>query len=135
MFKFDEYPEIKKAHEMSDKLDKMFYRKERECMKKGVDISSNTELGELIADSRNYKENEYARLVYETFKGLGLTLTQVRTGEKLKWDALFEKMNFEDIDSKHRKYLYMMIEEERPYRLPDEYYDEKDWYEECKNKA
>ena len=50
MFKYDEYPEIKKAHKMSDKLDKMFYRKERECMKKGVDISSNTELDELIAN-------------------------------------------------------------------------------------
>ena len=32
MFNFDEYPEIKKAHEVSVKLDKKFYRKEFELL-------------------------------------------------------------------------------------------------------
>ena len=45
------------------------------------------------------------------------------------WDNCYGE-TFEELDERQRKTLYMMVELERPYRLPDEYYDERDWYQE-----
>ena len=133
MFKFDEYPEIKKAHEMSEKLSMKSYAEEFKGEIKGILGSKNDSWGKAIKNCQDFDENVYPKVVFDTFCEIKPTLTYKKTGESFNWDSVFENKPFDKLDLKQRKTLYMMVEYERPYRLPDEYYDERDWYEECKN--
>lgn len=88
--------------------------------------------GKSIEDAANFDETIYAETIYNVFKEIKPALRYFRTGENHDWDEIFEGKEFKDLNSKQRKTLYMMIDYERPYRLPDEYYDERDKFEEIK---
>ena len=121
MFKFDEYPEIKKAHKTSEKFDALTYKKEF-VYEKSDKNEDRKKWAESIRDEASFNEQ------------IKPVLTVVKTGEKVAWNKCYAE-TFEKLDKNQRKTLFMLIEDEYPYRLPDEYYDEKDWYEECKNKV
>ncbi len=133
MFKFNDYPEIKKAHEMSEKLSMKSYAEEFKGERKGILGSKNDSWGKAIKNCQDFDENVYPKVVFDTFCEIKPTLTYKKTGESFNWDSVFENKPFDKLDLKQRKTLYMMVEYERPYRLPDEYYDERDWYEESKH--
>ncbi len=125
MFKFNEYPEIKKAHEVSVKLDKKFYRKEFELEKVGESEEIKSEMYKIIEETRNYTENEYAKIIFDQFDPIKPVLKVKKTGEKIDWDAIFENKKFEELSPRQRKTLYLLVEGGYPYLLPSEYYNQK----------
>ncbi len=131
MFKFDEYPEIKKAHKMSEDFNMRTYKKEF-AYERTNNSGAKTKWAESIRDEASFNEQIYANIVFETFSKIKPVLTVVKTGEKVAWNKCYAEA-FEKLDKNQRKTLFMLIEDEYPYRLPDEYYDERDWYEESKN--
>jgi len=132
MFKFEEFPEIKKAHEISENFDMKTYKKEF-AYEKSAKNKDREKWATSIKNENDFNVQVYANVIYDVFSKIKPVLKIVKTGEIVNWNDCFGE-TFEALDEKQRKKLYMMIELERPYRLPDEYYDERDWYEECKNK-
>lgn len=126
MFKFEEYPEIKKAHELSRKWDKKAYQAEFECERSGGSIDKSKKWQGVIDNGMAFDDNVYPSVVFKTFNNIKPSLTKVKTGEIFTWDEIFEGKSFEELDNKLRKTLYMLVEYERPYRLPAEYYDNRD---------
>ncbi len=131
MFKFDEYPEIKKAHKTSEKFDALTYKKEF-AYEKSDKNEDRKKWATSIKNEKDFNKKVYASVIFDVFSKIKPVLKIVRTGEMVGWDSCYGE-TFEELDERQRKTLYMMVELERPYRLPDEYYDERDWYEESKN--
>lgn len=129
MFKYDEFPEIKKMHEISVKKNDLTYKKEFKFYKFNTK-KSREEWKKSIEDEGDFDESIYAETIYNFFKEIKPQLTYLKTGEKFEWDKIFEQKKFEELDSKQRKIAFMMVEYERPYILPAEYYDERDRMEE-----
>lgn len=50
-----------------------------------------------------------------------------KEGTVYKWDELYGQ-DFEQLSPTLKRALSMMVEEERPYRLPDKYYDNRPLY-------
>ena len=134
MFKFEEFPEIMKAHKISEKFSLASYTQEFRSERKGIDGSKDKKWGQSIRNCDEFDENIYAEIIYNIFKDIKPILVLKKTGEKSTWDEIFKNDKFEDLDKRQRNILYMMVEYERPYRLPDEYYNNKDWFEEVKKK-
>lgn len=131
MFKFDKYPEIKKAHEISNDFDMKSYKREFAYEKSDSD-KARAKWAKSIRNEEAFNEQVYANIVFDIFSKIKPNLTIVKTGKKVSWNECYGDI-FENLNRDQRKTLFMLIEDEYPYRLPDEYYDERDWYEECKN--
>ncbi len=132
MFKYDDYPEIKKAHKICENFSKKMYAAEFKAEAKGT-AKANEEWGQSIKNGLEFKTYVYSKIVFNIFAPIRPELTMVTDGKKYAWDSVFGQ-SFSLLNDSQKKRVAMMVEEERPYRLPDEYYDDKDWFEEQKKK-
>ena len=126
MFKFKEYPEINKAHKISRDWDKKAYQAEFECERSGGSIDKSKKWQDVIDEGKAYDEYEYPRVIYEVFSPIKPDLTLKKNGKIVKWDKIFKNKPFEELNSDQRSILLMLVEYERPYVLPAEYYDNRD---------
>lgn len=133
MFKFEEFPEIMKAHKISKKYNARINAEELKFERKIT--KDKSEWGKAIQQGMDFDLNEYSKVVFQQFNTIKPKLTLKKTSEIVSWEIVFENKNFEELSEKQRKTLMMMVECERPYRLPDEYYNNKDWFEEVKKKS
>ncbi len=129
MFKFDEYPEIKKAHEEYQDLMGRWYELEVE-----EDSYSKVEYSKMYSDYdrkiENLMYNIYAKAVFDAFSPIKPTLRAVwKKNKPLKWEKEISD-TFDDCDEDQRRVLFGMVEEEDPYILPAEYYIGKTHVEE-----
>lgn len=134
MFKFDKFPKIKAMHEKSRKKTVDTYTAEFRLERSGGNPKFQKNLEESMNKSRNFDLMAYSQTIYEELSPLKPILTKVKTGEKVSWEEYFENKVFDELDEKQRKTLFMLVEYERPYRLSEEYYDERDWFNEQKKK-
>ncbi len=126
MFKYDKYPKIKAMHEKSNKKRMDTYSAEFKLERSGGNPKFQRKLEEAIDKSDNFDLTTYSQVIYEELSPLKPTLTKIKTGEKFTWDEIFEKKGFEELDSTQRQILFMLVEYERTYRLPEEFYDKRD---------
>lgn len=133
MFKFEEFPEINKVHEMNEKMLKKMYSAEMKHLQNVGDDNLN-HWQKSIDEGLNFKTHVYSKVVFDIFSKLRPKLTLVRSGEKMDWNSVFGQ-DYDVLTNSQKKHLAMMIEDEMPYRLPDEYYNNKDWFEEVKKKS
>lgn len=132
MFKYNDYPEIKKAHKICENFSKKMYAAEFKAEAKGT-AKANEKWGQSIKNGLEFKTYVYSKIVFNIFAPLRPELTMVKDGKKYAWDSVFGQ-DFDALDPTHKKVVAMLVEDEFPYRLPDEYYDDKDWFEEQKKK-
>ena len=134
MFKFEEYPEIEKAHKIFKRLDSASY---------AADVKhENTNLEKHYAQwsqsfekKISYKRNEYAKIVFDTFVHIKPKLYNILTKKYEKWNTIFGK-NYTFVENRQDDIMSFLndkeiifvniIEEEGRYRLPPEYYNEVD---------
>lgn len=128
MFKFDEFPEIKKAHEINEQKNDLTYKKEFKFYKFNTKRSEK-KWEESINDALYYKTHIYSKIVFDIFSKIRPQLTFFQDEEVHEWDDVFGQ-NFDALSDMEKRGIAMMIEEEEPYRLPAEYYDERDRMEE-----
>ena len=135
MFKYNDYPEIKKAYKKLNSLRNAMYKAEFACEKSGGANKSKEENWQKAYDAFvDFKLNVYAKLIYDFFTPIQPILIDKSTGEQKKWADIFSQNDFSELDTDRKKMLVLIVDDERPYRLPDEYYDDKDWFEEQKKK-
>lgn len=134
MFKYDEYPEIKKAHTQLKRLRNAVYKAEFACEKSGGAKSKEDEWQKAHNLCVDFKLNVYAQVIYNTFTPIQPILTEENTGKETKWTDVFYQNDFSELDVNQRKMLVLIVDDEHPYRLPDKYYDDRDWFEEQKKK-
>ncbi len=120
MFKFDEYPELKKAHEE--------YARRRDEIYKIDDASDDPDdpqYWNLRKIQDNFKFNIYAKAVFDAFNPIKPVLRDVWEKNKpCTWEEIIGD-NFDECDEDKRGLLFGMVEEEDPYILPAEYYTGK----------
>lgn len=132
MFKFEEYPEIKKAHELYNKFSKKMYKEEIKTLTKNGD-EHYKDWDKAITNALEFKTFVYSKIVFVAFSKLKPMLVCDKSGEKVSWDVVFGQ-NFDILIDGQKKQIAMLVENEFPYRLPDEYYNNLDWFEEEKKK-
>lgn len=132
MFKYDEYPEIKKAHQLCVKFSKKMYNAEFKAEAKGT-AKANEDWGQSINNALEFKTYVYSKVVFRAFAPLRPELTMVNDGKKYAWDSVFGQA-FNALDPTYKKLVAMLVEDEFPYRLPDKFYNDRDWFEEQKKK-
>ena len=88
MFKYDKYPEIKRAHKVSCDWNKKFYDAEFANERKGCEKKS-IRCQKLIDSGKSFDENVYSQVVFNTFNPIKPILTKIKTGEKFTWDEIF----------------------------------------------
>ncbi len=115
MFKFDEYPEIKKTHgEYAQRRDEIYESEQ--------DDAKYWALREI---QNNLKFNIYAKAVFDAFNPIKPTLRAVwKKNKPCKWEKVIAN-SFDECDEDQRVILFGMVEEETPYILPAEYYTGK----------
>jgi len=123
MFKFDEYPEIKKAYEEQKRLNKILNKAEKR-------IKPNDEELRLKAqkafDNLNSFHDIFALLIYNTIQERKPKLYNRVKDSFSEWDQVFPN-NWEKFDEGLKNDLVGLVLEigYGSYWLPDEYYDEK----------
>lgn len=134
MFKFDEFPKIKAMHEKSRKKTADTYSAEFKLERSGGNPKFQRELEESADRAKSFDLTTYSQVIYEEVSPLKPVLTKIKTGEKVSWEEYFGSKVFDDLNEIQRKTLFMLVEYERPYRLPDKFYNDRDWFEEQKKK-
>ena len=134
MFKYDEFPKIKAMHEKSRKKSADTYSAEFKLERSGGNSKFQRELEESADRAKNFDLTTYSQVIYEEVSPLKPVLTKTKTGEKVSWEEYFGSKVFDDLNEIQRKTLFMLVEYERPYRLPDKFYNDRDWFEEQKKK-
>ena len=127
MFKFDEYPEIKKAYREYTRLNRILDKEERKIQPSDDDsrLSAQKAFDKLEAFS-----DVFSLLIYNTFKCKKPKLYSQVKNCFAKWDKVFPD-NWEDFNEGQKYELLSLVLEigYGQYWLPDEYYDEKSRYE------
>lgn len=126
MFKYDEFPKIKAMHEKSNKKRMDTYSAEFKWERSGGNTKFQRKLEESMNKSDNFDLVTYSQVIYEELSPLKPILTKIKTGEKVSWEEYFESKVFDELNEIQRKTLFMLVEYERPYRLPEEFYDKRD---------
>lgn len=134
MFKYDQFPKIKAMHEKSRKKSADTYSAEFKLERSGGNSKFQRELEESADRAKNFDLTTYSQVIYEEVSPLKPVLTKTKTGEKVSWEEYFGSKVFDDLNEIQRKTLFMLVEYERPYRLPDKFYNGRDWFEEQKEK-
>lgn len=124
MFKFDEYPEIKKVHNEYSKLNKRSYKLDS-AYHRSFSENDRKMWRDSINDCLTYYE-VYAKPVYKLFSMLKPKLLNIRTKKYEKWDRIFVESSFEKFTTTEFRILFGLIERQGLYRLPPEYYENGD---------
>ena len=124
MFKFDEYPEIKKAFRRRNQLSNRFYKAERRI--RPNDEESKRPATEAIEEWSLFDKKEFALIVYNTFKEKKPRLYHQFKDYFLEWDQAFPA-SWEECNQEQKLNLLGLVLEIGcgSYWLPDEYYDDK----------
>ena len=121
MFKFEKYPEIKKVHQVYNKLSNATYKAEFRYEKSG-NQKDNEAWGKSIESARpNYEV--YSQTVFDAFSGVKPKLFNIRTEKYEKWDEVITSSDFSKLSENEKKTLFGIVERQFLYRLPPEYYD------------
>ena len=126
MFKFDMFPEILKAHKKSKQLSRKINAAEIKNLNCGGGSKQDSKWQSTLDEGLKFDSEIYPQIIYEIFSQIKPELTNKKNGETVKWDKVFENRKFEELTSDQKTILYLMVEAERPYLLPKEYYDETD---------
>ena len=124
MFKFDEYPEIKKAYKEHNRLTRICDKAEKKI--RPNDEESKLPCKEAFANLVAFNHNIFARLIYSTFNDKKPKLYNRVKDCILKWDKVFPD-TFEKCDERLQIELLGLVLEigYGVHWLPDEYYDDK----------
>lgn len=126
MFRYEDFPEINKAHKNYHKLVNRYTKAHIKYDKSGAENASN-KWGAGIQDAQTYRIEYYCKIVFDVFKAIKPDIKDKKEGTIYKWDELYGQ-DFEQLSPTLKKALSMMVEEERPFILPAKYYDDKPLY-------
>ena len=120
-FKFEEYPEILKCRQEYNDILNYAYSLEslREAGK-----CSNIDIENALNACDEYKENKYARVVFDEFYGKGLLIKDWRTKKIVKFDEQF-KTPFNTINNINRQIIVSLVHIKFGWKLPAKYYTNK----------
>jgi len=125
MFKFEDYPEIKKMHEINEKFDDRTTHLQLKLEKSG----ENEKLDKMFDDEMkkwdDFESNEYAKLVFITFHKKIPYLINTKTNKKEKWSNVIGD-DFNKLPQNIKTRLVSTVEERALYRLPPEFYNNID---------
>ena len=129
MFKYDDYPELKKAFSEFTRLKNKCYALEKKI--RPNDEASKIPCTEAGEKWHEFSQNNFALLIYNTFKDTKPKLYNHVKNRFSKWNKVFPK-EWEQCDEGLRNDLLGLVLElgYGRYWLPDEYYDDK-LIEEC----
>ena len=124
MFKFDEYPEIKKAYREHTRLSRISDKLERKILPD--DEASKKLADEAIKKWSAFNQNEFALIIFKTFKDIKPKLYHRFDDCFVKWEEVFSD-KWEELDEDQRIDLLGLVLElgYGDYWLPDKYYDDK----------
>lgn len=127
MFKYDEYPEIKKIYQERERL----LKKQRIAGKKirPDDEASEITWSEVHAALGILEQEKFALLIYNTFKDKKPKLYNNIKDYFAKWEEVIPE-TWEECDEDARGHLLGLVLEigYGEYWLPDKYYDDKPLY-------
>lgn len=126
MFQFDLFPEILKAHKKSRQLSKKINAAEIKNVNRGGDPNKDSKWQSVLDEGLKFDSETYPQIIYNVFSPIKPDLTIKKTGEIIKWDSLFFNKPFDELSNDQKTILYLMVEAERPYLLPQEYYNKTD---------
>ena len=128
MFKFDEYPEIKKAYREHKRLLKVRRDAEKKIRPNDEDSKSPWKIAH--KNVIEFNQDSFAKTVFNAFKDKTPKLYNQAKNCFAKWDQVFPE-EWEDFDEGQKYELLSLVLEigYGHYWLPDEYYDEKSRYE------
>jgi len=129
MFKFDEFPEIKEGHKKFRELEKKSYELEEKKLysffgklfEKLYEKKEQQAMNEVV----KYRYGVYSKIIFDVFKQIKPKLTKVNTKETFQWNDIFDD-DFAKLTNNQVRILTMLVEDERPYVLPEEYYNDID---------
>ena len=124
MFKFDEYPEIKKAYREHNRLKRIVYSLEKKI--RPDDKASEKLYDESFKKWDEFDRNEFALIIFKTFKDIKPKLYHRFDDCFVKWEEVFSD-KWEELDEYKRNDLLGLVLEigYGRYWLPDKYYDDK----------
>ena len=124
MFKFDEYPEIKKAYREHNRLIRIFDKVEKKI--RPDDEESKLPASEALNNLDAFQQNEFTLLIYNAFKDIKPKLYHRFDDCFAKWEEVFSN-KWEELDEDQRIDLLGLVLElgYGDYWLPDKYYDDK----------
>ena len=124
MFKFDEYPEIKKAYREHNRLIRIFDKVEKKI--RPDDEESKLPASEALNNLDAFQQNEFTLLIYNAFKDIKPKLYHRFDDCFVKWEEVFSD-KWEELDEYKRNDLLGLVLEigYGRYWLPDKYYDDK----------
>ena len=124
MFKFDEYPEIKKAYREHNRLKRIFNKAEKKISPE--DEESRILADEAIKNLKAFNRNEFSLIIFKTFKDIKPKLYHRFDDCFAKWEEVFSD-KWEELDEYKRNDLLGLVLEigYGRYWLPDKYYDDK----------
>ena len=124
MFKFEKYPKILEAHKIEMKNEKKMYAASRKYENSNYDNELKASFDKIFSEMEDFSYNVYAKVIFEEFNQIKPLLRYVWEKDKyVKWEELIGD-DFEKCTENQRKTLVNMIEQDRPYQLPYEYYTE-----------
>ena len=124
MFKFDEYPEIKKAYREHNRLKRIVYSLEKKI--RPDDKASGKPYDEAFDKWVAFNRYEFALIIFKTFKEQKPKLYHRFDDCFAKWEEVFPE-TWEECGEDQRIDLLGLVLElgYGDYWLPDKYYDDK----------
>lgn len=122
MFKFDDYPEIKKAYKEYSRLTRI---SNTLIDKIQPDGKWRKESDEAFEELRKYEDNVFPLKVFEAFKDIKPMLYHQFKNRFEKWEKVFPD-NWGECDDDHKANLMgLVLELSGYYWLPEEYYNKE----------
>lgn len=122
MFKFKEFPKINECHKELKRKDKLTDSAGHKYEWSNNDESLKAVYENSFKEMKSYMYNVYAKVIFEEFNAIKPLLRYVWEKDKyVKWEDLIGN-DFEKCTESQRRTVVNMIEQDRPYQLPDEYY-------------
>lgn len=121
LFKFEDYPEILNYHNKYNQLVNKAYEIEslydnQKCSKEDYFKS--------LDYCNHFYENDYARIVYESFYGKNLKIKRWKSKKIYSFDELFSKP-FDELTDVDKNNMMSIVELKYGWKLPSEYYNKK----------
>jgi len=122
MFKFEDYPEIKKMHELDAKLERRSTHLQFKLERSGDNEKLDKMFDEEMKKWDNFENNEYAKVIFDTFYKKIPYLINKKTNKKEKWSDVIGN-DFDKIPFNERGELVTIVEGYSLYLFPPEYYN------------
>ncbi len=117
MFKFNDYPNLKKCHTQYEKYSRRMYQ--YDCP---TDPKKELKVLESINDVRNYARTVYSKEIFDIFSKIKPTLMDRRIKRLIDWSCVFND-DFNKYSNDDKEKLVLLVEEYGSiYRLPKDFY-------------